>query len=138
MDQRSWRIYCDNKRGVGCVQTQTSGGASEIGVSRKYLRACLLFFFFSSRRRHTRLQGDWSSDVCSSDLLDPKILLSLLMWAMYMLLLFTRWNSGWRGRRAAFLSSFAFLIALVAWAANYRSEERRVGKECRSRWSPYH
>src|SRR6266446_9260246 len=29
-----------------------------------------LFFFFSSRRRHTRLQGDWSSDVCSSDLVD--------------------------------------------------------------------
>src|SRR5256885_8362935 len=28
----------------------------------------LLCFFFSSRRRHTRLQGDWSSDVCSSDL----------------------------------------------------------------------
>src|SRR5256885_3949651 len=28
----------------------------------------LLYFFFSSRRRHTRLQGDWSSDVCSSDL----------------------------------------------------------------------
>src|SRR6266446_9750645 len=29
---------------------------------------CILsFFFFSSRRRHTRLQGDWSSDVCSSD-----------------------------------------------------------------------
>src|SRR5256885_14990090 len=28
----------------------------------------LLLFFFSSRRRHTRLQGDWSSDVCSSDL----------------------------------------------------------------------
>src|SRR5256885_8301129 len=27
-----------------------------------------IFFFFSSRRRHTRLQGDWSSDVCSSDL----------------------------------------------------------------------
>src|SRR5256885_3162818 len=27
-----------------------------------------VFFFFSSRRRHTRLQGDWSSDVCSSDL----------------------------------------------------------------------
>src|SRR5574337_299840 len=26
------------------------------------------FFFFSSRRRHTRLSGDWSSDVCSSDL----------------------------------------------------------------------
>src|SRR5256885_12704347 len=28
----------------------------------------LYVFFFSSRRRHTRLQGDWSSDVCSSDL----------------------------------------------------------------------
>src|SRR5256885_8442028 len=28
-------------------------------------------FFFSSRRRHTRLQGDWSSDVCSSDLPQP-------------------------------------------------------------------
>src|SRR5256885_17183023 len=30
------------------------------------------FFFFSSRRRHTRLQGDWSSDVCSSDLSDVR------------------------------------------------------------------
>src|SRR5256885_6932313 len=30
-----------------------------------------VFFFFSSRRRHTRLQGDWSSDVCSSDLWQP-------------------------------------------------------------------
>src|SRR5256885_3948086 len=31
--------------------------------------SCLsVCFFFSSRRRHTRLQGDWSSDVCSSDL----------------------------------------------------------------------
>src|SRR5256885_3022300 len=32
------------------------------------LLLCISFFFFSSRRRHTRLQGDWSSDVCSSDL----------------------------------------------------------------------
>src|SRR5256885_3838185 len=31
----------------------------------------VVFFFFSSRRRHTRLQGDWSSDVCSSDLVVP-------------------------------------------------------------------
>src|SRR5256885_12816694 len=31
----------------------------------------MYFFFFSSRRRHTRLQGDWSSDVCSSDLNKP-------------------------------------------------------------------
>src|SRR5256885_7581990 len=32
-------------------------------------RVSTVFFFFSSRRRHTRLQGDWSSDVCSSDLI---------------------------------------------------------------------
>src|SRR2546430_7877366 len=30
--------------------------------------SCFLFFFFSSRRRHTRFDCDWSSDVCSSDL----------------------------------------------------------------------
>src|SRR3989454_6439979 len=33
----------------------------------------MVFFFFSSRRRHTRLQGDWSSDVCSSDLVWHKL-----------------------------------------------------------------
>src|SRR5256885_8128358 len=33
-----------------------------------YVTRNCVFFFFSSRRRHTRLQGDWSSDVCSSDL----------------------------------------------------------------------
>src|ERR1039457_3631081 len=35
--------------------------------------SCFLLFFFSSRRRHTRLQGDWSSDVCSSDLPKPEL-----------------------------------------------------------------
>src|SRR5207253_7319870 len=34
------------------------------------------FFFFSSRRRHTRWPRDWSSDVCSSDLLLREILLT--------------------------------------------------------------
>src|SRR5688500_19674345 len=34
-------------------------------------------FFFSSRRRHTRLQGDWSSDVCSSDLETDEVAASL-------------------------------------------------------------
>src|SRR5256885_12997544 len=38
-----------------------------IGRYRAERVSCSLFFF-SSRRRHTRLQGDWSSDVCSSDL----------------------------------------------------------------------
>src|SRR3712207_4765576 len=32
----------------------------------------IVFFFFSSRRRHTRYWRDWSSDVCSSDLLEPR------------------------------------------------------------------
>src|SRR5256885_12365694 len=36
------------------------------GMEKRVVRSD--FFFFSSRRRHTRLQGDWSSDVCSSDL----------------------------------------------------------------------
>src|SRR2546429_7304840 len=30
------------------------------------------YFFFSSRRRHTRCSRDWSSDVCSSDLTEPR------------------------------------------------------------------
>src|SRR5256885_4110014 len=34
----------------------------------KSICGCESVFFFASRRRHTRLQGDWSSDVCSSDL----------------------------------------------------------------------
>src|SRR5688500_19525241 len=41
-------------------------------IGANFIRDCaqgeLVMFFFSSRRRHTRLQGDWSSDVCSSDL----------------------------------------------------------------------
>jgi ABC-type uncharacterized transport system permease subunit len=59
------------------------------------------------------------------DFLDPKILLSLLMWAVYMVMVFTRWNSGWRGRRAAFLATFAVVAAIVAWAANYFSTMHR-------------
>jgi len=56
---------------------------------------------------------------------DPKILLSLIMWAVYLLLLYTRWNSGWRGRRAAFLATFAFVIAICAWVANNFSRVHR-------------
>ena len=56
---------------------------------------------------------------------DPKILLSFIMWGVYMLLLYTRWSSGWRGRRAAFLATFAFIIALGAWAANSFSRTHR-------------
>src|SRR5256885_1338243 len=42
--------------------------ACGIGMRRRMFFLSISFFFFSSRRRHTRLQGDWSSDVCSSDL----------------------------------------------------------------------
>lgn len=59
------------------------------------------------------------------DFLDPKILLSVLMWAVYMIMVFTRWSSGWRGRRAAVLATFAFVAALAAWAANYFSAIHR-------------
>src|SRR5256885_4632886 len=97
----------------------------------------LFFFFFSSRRRHTRLQGDWSSDVCSSDL-------NLTAWQRvqtarnvqrpfaldYVERCFTGWTELHGDRR------FADDKAMPSGLA--RSEERRVGKECRSRWSPYH
>src|SRR6266496_772192 len=69
------------------------------------------FFFFSSRRRHTRSLRDWSSDVCSSDL-------------------------GGRNQMMATVASAEPRPWSIQWAP--RSEERRVGKECRSRWSPYH
>src|SRR6266581_8128915 len=42
-------------------------------------RSFFFFFFFSSRRRHTRWTGDWSSDVCSSDLRSPGLLAVLLL-----------------------------------------------------------
>jgi ABC-type uncharacterized transport system permease subunit len=59
------------------------------------------------------------------ELLDPKILLSILMWAVYLLLVYTRWNAGWRGRRAAYLAAGAFVAAVVAWSANYFSTIHR-------------
>src|SRR2546430_14861178 len=44
--------------------------------------ACEFFFFFSSRRRHTRFDCDWSSDVCSSDLADQTLeYFVLIYWA---------------------------------------------------------
>jgi ABC-type uncharacterized transport system permease subunit len=57
---------------------------------------------------------------------DPKVGLSLLMWAVYMLLLFTRWSAGWRGRRAAVLSAVAFVSATLAWAATYVGTMHRL------------
>src|SRR5438132_9674823 len=74
-----------------------------------------VFFFFSSRRRHTRSLCDWSSDVCSSDLLFGEAL-SIDRLAQQCAEIFA-------GSRAP---------------AGIRSEERRVGKECRYRGESYY
>src|SRR2546430_4791371 len=91
-----------------------------------------LFFFFSSRRRHTRFDCDWSSDVCSSDLVTFLATSSKAM----------------KERQRSEIPELAprhYMI--ISKPCNHpecppkdgmRSEERRVGKECRSRWSPYH
>src|SRR5205085_5046163 len=82
----------------------------------------LFFFFFSSRRRHTRFDCDWSSDVCSSDL---------------------RISSTQQHHRRSNIIDAATLSTQQHQALRdrlrkieeARSEERRVGKECRSRRS---
>jgi ABC-type uncharacterized transport system permease subunit len=56
---------------------------------------------------------------------DPKVLLSLAMWLAYILMIFIRQHSGLRGRRAVYLSSFAFLFVLAVWAANQLSVVHR-------------
>src|SRR5438034_10906818 len=83
------------------------------------IRRCFFFFFFfSSRRRHTRSLCDWSSDVCSSDLPAPDAERGAV-----------ELEGGRHGK--------AHGVEQRVTAAD-RSEERRVGKECRSRWSPDH
>ena len=52
---------------------------------------------------------------------DPKVLLSLAMWVAYIAMIFIRSQSGLRGRRAVYLSSFVFLVVLAVWAANQLS-----------------
>src|SRR5256885_10203496 len=56
-------------RWIGLSST-ASGSRSSLSDRYELMESTVsrIEFFFSSRRRHTRLQGDWSSDVCSSDL----------------------------------------------------------------------
>jgi ABC-type uncharacterized transport system permease subunit len=56
---------------------------------------------------------------------DPKVLLSLAMWIVYMLMIFIRRHSGLRGRRAVYWSGFVFLGVLAVWAANSLSVVHR-------------
>src|SRR2546430_7074800 len=98
-----------------------------------------MFFFFSSRRRHTRFDCDWSSDVCSSDLVgDPDAV------AREMARLSAAGLTGIGISFVNYLDELPYFCAEVLprlarlGLRERRSEERRVGKECRSRWSPYH
>src|SRR5437764_11783487 len=89
------------------------------------------FFFFSSRRRHTRYIGDWSSDVCSSDL--PKLASNAL----------SAFQTQFLAKPQNMLSYLELTLKALSRVLKSqgqnrpaaRSEERRVGKECRSRWS---
>src|SRR5260370_15805489 len=96
----------------------------------------VLCFFFSSRRRHTRFKCDWSSDVCSSDLNSMRAeRLSLSAFAE------VRWACASFSLDCAldsFVAASEALAVAVFLLSVARSEERRVGEECRSRWSPYH
>src|SRR5437879_7219084 len=76
------------------------------------------YFFFSSRRRHTRYIGDWSSDVCSSDL---KLV-----------------GGNFVRKIRQGISQVPGNCSHRESVRVHRSEERRVGKECRSRWRRYH
>src|SRR5438874_10569824 len=85
-----------------------------------------LFFFFSSRRRHTRSLRDWSSDVCSSDLSGARRFLARLWRALTPSSLFAS-HVGVGGSTGSFSTfTWSFVPEIVT-----RSEERRVGKECR-------
>src|SRR5689334_24459520 len=91
-------------------------------------RNTTLSFFFSSRRRHTRWNCDWSSDVCSSDLPESRA-----------------FHPEQRlGLAPALRAHLEEPNRLAGWStplgriAPGRSEERRVGKECRFWWSGYH
>src|SRR5204863_4223504 len=96
------------------------------------------FFFFSSRRRHTRSLRDWSSDVCSSDLeaerrrrhpaVNPAVgnVVPRRAAVRAHLPLDGRAGIAARGGREGRVPTVG------------RSEERRVGKECRSGWAGGH
>src|SRR5690348_18174716 len=117
-----------------------------VGVS--YLSAILLFsslyhilffFFFSSRRRHTRWTGDWSSDVCSSDFTEvfPNRVLSREK-LLCERIVNDHHRRSFRSVGELKESAGQERNSQGAEVIRRRSEERRVGKECRARWWRYH
>ena len=80
----------------------------------------LFFFFFKQKTAYEIVDCDWSSDVCSSDLDD----------------LATRFE--FRASEPDYADRFDPEAGFIPAYLGDRSEERRVGKECRSRWTPYH
>src|SRR3712207_9297948 len=89
-------------------------------------------FFFSSRRRHTRYWRDWSSDVCSSDLMatsiPPHNAAELCDAALYLI----------SHPKATSEQLTNFVPGPDLPTGGVRSEECRVGEEGRSRWWPYY
>src|SRR5262245_62462416 len=99
------------------------------------LLCCSFYFFFSSRRRHTRCLSDWSSDVCSSDLKAAECFASS---AMRVLSPRIEPPPNFEdGSMANTASRCPCSMTCSPKLSMKRSEERRVGKECRYRWSPY-
>src|SRR5690606_39716379 len=92
------------------------------------------YFFFSSSRRHTRFSRDWSSDVCSSDLVQVihhALQKSALPEEAVQLIEDTR-----RETAAQMFKLNSHLDVLIPRGGAKRSEERRVGKGGRVTWSP--
>src|SRR5207245_8479171 len=94
----------------------------------------MLIFFFSSRRRHTRCYRDWSSDVCSSDLLAHAVHAAHLAGILHrdlkpanILLADVVENDS---TRSTVTLPWVPKITDFGLAKKMRSEERRVGKEC--------
>src|SRR5438270_6260192 len=92
-------------------------------------------FFFSSRRRHTRFDCDWSSDVCSSDLYkpeEPQVRMPMLPFDERVQS-FQVIENGY-DKAGAEKEAARCLQCVCPDVGRCRSEERRVGKECRSGW----
>src|SRR2546430_9022667 len=111
-------------------------------VGKEYsstFRECT-WFFFSSRRRHTRFDCDWSSDVCSSDLASCAYCLPVVRCCLpskHSLELHIRIQYSSHNLTACTFNN-EWIELILEQMTNFRSEERRVGKEGRSRWSPDH